>query len=419
MSEVKVSNIAERVAGIGKQKQGIVLLSLLQIFAVTILLRTFLPLFITRAIGALILFSVIYYSTSYLNKRTLFVFLSVAVFFSLNFLFSSDRMVALRDTVYFTSAVLLANLFCNSGFRESFLLQLKKNRLSNELVLFLCNAVLLIGFFDTNAYRIAWGGHEYFQGYAGGTHPIANASCLVIVFALIKIQMTGISLLGLAYFAIPTYAILMSGARTFLIAPVIILWLIYKNCNSKGFVKHLFIILGILAFVFLLLNSSTFLKFDFLLTRGQQNYSNLGVADSITNDRITLWTENLIEFASGNWLQIIFGRCFDFVFRFNRDFTIGAEIWSHNDIINLLLSIGLFGTFVYIWILHDFFKNTFRNNSGKLSKMLFVVYIVFPMMLNGFYAYQAYMFGAIMMSSVAFRKDLNMQTVDADIWKLA
>jgi len=386
-----------------ENKQGLLLFRLMQIFTFTTLIQTFFPFSINRVIGALIIICVIYYSFYHLNRRTIILLLLLSLFLFLNVVISFDKETAIVDTIYFSITVLMLNLFCNAPFYNSFSSLPEKTKSTGNILLVLCNLVLLIGIFDVNTYLSpggGWGSGEFFRGYSEAPHTLASACCLILVFVFIRVKNSSLSFINIFYLAIPIYAIFMSGARAFLISPLIIIWYIYRMTITNKALKNLFISTAIFTFVFVLLGSATYIKNNYLFTIGQQSGEFL---DIISNSRITLWRSSLIEFAYGNLYEILFGRGFDYIYRFLYSVTRSA-VWAHNDIINLLISTGVIGVFLYTSVLIAFIKKTVKNTE-KLPKIMFIVYILFPLMFNGFYMYQHYFFSAILLSSV-IKKDI-------------
>ena len=81
----------------------------------------------------------------------------------------------------------------------------------------------------------------------------------------------------------------------------------------------------------------------------------------------------------------------------------GLEIWAHNDFIQLLLSVGIWGFTGYIIVLIRFFKVayiTFKSKSKFLSLLctvLFSIIVLWQAVMNGFYVSQGYVFSVVLL----------------------
>ena len=130
-------------------------------------------------------------------------------------------------------------------------------------------------------------------------------------------------------------------------------------------------------------HSSMLDKFNFVSSGGNMAAN---AVDGFTSGRSLFWSVDLKAFASGNIIQVLFGRGFDYIYGLNARM-VNLEIWAHNDFIHLLLGGGLLAFGVYVYIIWRFFKKILVNQR-KIDKLMAVVYLLFPAIINGFLMYQ-------------------------------
>ena len=108
--------------------------------------------------------------------------------------------------------------------------------------------------------------------------------------------------------------------------------------------------------------------------------------DGFTSGRSLFWAVDLKAFASGNLLQILFGRGFDYVYELNAQM-VNQKIWAHDDFIHLLLGGGFLAFGIYVYIILEFFKKRLMKQK-KIDRLMLVTYLLFPAIVNGFFMYQ-------------------------------
>ena len=191
---------------------------------------------------------------------------------------------------------------------------------------------------------------------------------------------------------IPAYALLETGARTFLIPLVIMCYLFISYEVPNKHTRVLICMSGIcLAIIFF---SSSGIATKFLYT-ANNNYST-DVISNITSGRSKFWIIDLSIFSSGNPIEWLIGQSFSRVYSVNLE-TTNMEIWAHNDIIHLLVGIGLVGTGIYLMLIFRVIKEMFFVTDSLLNKFLLALYIFFPMFFNGFFVYQHYFYSFLIL----------------------
>ena len=150
------------------------------------------------------------------------------------------------------------------------------------------------------------------------------------------------------------------------------------------------------------LRSGMATKFNFV--RGNQYISNTALGQ-MSSGRIDFWKIDLIAYSQYGFLEKLVGNGFDRVYQINRD-SYGLSIWSHNDVINLLLSVGALGTLVYLLEVRKVLIIISRSVEKTLVRWLMFAYIVFPLLLNGFFGYQHYVYSVVILMIVVGVKSL-------------
>jgi O-antigen ligase len=167
-----------------------------------------------------------------------------------------------------------------------------------------------------------------------------------------------------------TYAILQSGARTFLVTYVLIIFM-FITLNYKLSVKQVIITAaaGLVGYL-LLMNSPMLGK---ILSRNSGSSSDY--FSRFTSGRTVFWVEKLEAFLTFPIKNKIVGGGFGSVNTIRLSYT-SASIDAHNDIINIIIDEGLIGLGLYIFILFYYFKNKMMN-FPILSKISFIMLYLF------------------------------------------
>jgi hypothetical protein len=116
-----------------------------------------------------------------------------------------------------------------------------------------------------------------------------------------------------------------------------------------------------------------------------------------TSGRSVFWLIDLRAFYDFGFLNKLAGNGFDYIYYVNKTF-YNMEIWAHNDIINLLLSVGLIGTSVYLFVIGRMIKNINVTVGKRFPSALLISYVVFPALINGFFMYQHYLYSFVILA---------------------
>ena len=299
----------------------------------------------------------------------------------------------ISDGIYFLIAILLLMEIDNEFSKKQLISALNDSEKIIKILVIVCDIILCIGFFDAKCYDSSQWDGSYFIGYTNSSHTVASGACLLLIFTLYVIRnkkKTG----AFIYFIPSIIAILQSGARTFLIPIVIVCFFFYVYHIKKISIKLIVFPLALVSSMYIFLNSSMVEKFVFSVNN---QYTDMNFLGKLTNGRTAFWLVDLLEFSKYNIVQKLLGNGFHFVYMVNKEF-FNLAIWAHNDFINCLLSVGFIGTLVYIYTLFCVGKKIIKMpKKHVMIKLLLLLYMLLPAVLNGFYTYQHYFYSFIIL----------------------
>ena len=353
------------------------------------LFGTFSP---NRLIGALISVILIWNYIANLNHFRIIGALLVLITLLFCFAMSTNIANDLNDSIYWVTAMLVLAYI---GDRDSICgLKSALWKYSKALSFFVLFSVVTLAVLLSAriGYVYSWGGGSYFVGLCNTEHTMSAVCCLIMVLAFAcgraKTMHPGLVMVSLS---ISFWAILQTGARTYLV-PAMIIWLyaiyyLVKSTWSKTFVAALVAVAVVYLF------TSTGMAEKFLYASGNEYAKTF--LDSFTSGRSEFWTVDLQMYASSGPFGWLFGNSFSSVYDANE--TIFAmRIWSHNDFVMLLCSVGLIGFAVYCGSIIMVFRTVSRYVS-KLGLAAFALYVLFPAIFNGFYINQHFVYSAALL----------------------
>lgn len=370
------------------------LVSLMAIYMFTTLTYTLWPVSSpNKIIGFLIFFNALcIYCMNLTKKKVMILLISMSVV-SWALINTNNLFSYISDGIYFLIAILLLTEIDNEFSKNQLMSGLNNSEKIIKVLVFLCNIILCVGFFDAKCYDSSQWDGSYFIGYTNSSHTMASGACLLLIFTLYAIRNKK-KIGAFIYFVPSIIAILQSGARTFLIPIVIVCLFFYVYHIRKFSIKLLVLPLAMICAAYIFLNSSMIEKFTFSVNN---QYTDMNFLGKLTNGRTAFWVVDLLEFSKYNIFQKLLGNGFHFVYQVNKEY-FNLAIWAHNDFINCLLSVGLVGTLVYIYTLICVGKKIIKMPKKHIViKLLLLLYMLLPALLNGFYTYQHYFYSFIIL----------------------
>ena len=365
------------------------LVYLILLFSLTTLCQSlFDRVSINKLLGALIaVFSSIVFLIQ-LKRKVLFRFCILLMDACFSFLVSKNLSKDVNDWIFFFTTILVLMVMADSNNRIYLKDYISRNlNLINLLVHIEC-LILVVLLITKTGYTYHWGEGGFFVGLCNSQHTLASLCCLILSMILMVCvlqnkykQWYGVLMV------VPSLGILESGARVFLFPMAILLVLYIQYTIRKPVFRVLVYLLGILCGLAIILRSNMAEKFAFVTN----NQYATNALSSFTSGRSEFWVVDLKYYSTGNLFQLLFGRSFSDVYAINLK-EVRLEIWSHNDLIHLLNGAGLIGVIMYLLILKDVFREIRSAIHSNLQYLMLIVYVFLPMLLNGFFPYQHYLY---------------------------
>jgi O-antigen ligase len=313
---------------------------------------------------------------------------------------TNDLTGELEFFVYWVASLFIMCFVGSEGGIVS--LQEAARRHSNFIRFSVAASVLFVSvlLLTHTGYQTSWGGGSYFTGFSNAEHTMASACCLVMSLAYLCRRSGGIrTWLVYLVLAVMTWALLQTGARTFLV-PAAIIWLLFiRESVAHRWLRVLLYacLAAIVVHVFAFTGVAT--KFDYLTSAASES----SFLNSITSGRIEYWTVDLAAYLEGNLFTYLFGNSASFVYDLN-EATFGMRIWSHSDFVMLICSVGVIGLVLYLIALKVFFKGV-SVALDRPAFLLLLVFVLFPAVINGFYSYQHLVYSAVFLVCAAASRD--------------
>lgn len=382
------------------------------LFALTTITYSLWPgnLPINRIIGILVIIElIVLYSIRSSSWEYLFASL-VCLCFVLSLGFTGDINDSILDGVYWVITSLMLLKFSDNEIRISLYNAINRNLAGIKRASIILNIILAISLMIPNCYSQSWGGSSYFIGFSPSEHTIASGACLVLVLSLLSVRLETFRPLHLFLIFVPIAVVLFSGARVFLIPAGILLLLYFGSVKIPTFIKGLFAPIFLILAVIVFVQSNMWEKFQLTLTSGF-GLENLDFLGAFTSGRSVFWLIDINAFIQSTPLAIFFGNGFDYVYEVNSSL-YGLRIWAHNDFIDILLSVGLFGFFLYILAIGKSIVQMKRQSGSFFVVFLLAIYLLGPAFLNGFFVSQHLVYSYLLLSVVIHDKSNQIASIN-------
>lgn len=351
---------------------------------------SFLPA--NRVLGLVIVAVIVFMYTRHLGRKDVLPCLIIISLCLMSLMMVSWSVsVTINDAIYWSVTILLLMKLANEEFRSLLLKSLLESKDFIKFVLILNNIVVLLSFTQTSSYSSSWGG-RYFKGFAFSEHSLACAACITLVLTLLIIKDYKNTLIKMIWMIPCSFAILETGARSYIISLVVIWFFLYRFCIDKITTKALLVPVIIIAAVYMIQNSGFMEKMNYTATN---SYVSDNVLESFSNGRSAFWLIDLQAYFESSFINKIIGNGFDYVYFINKT-RYGIGVWAHNDFINVLLCNGLLGFSVYCMPYLRLFLTSYR--SMRFIDFIFVnVFILSIAFINGLFVYQHYLYSFVLL----------------------
>lgn len=379
------------------------LVNLIMLFSITTLFQSIFDwIAINKILGAIIILSTFKLYIMSIEKNQIVILYIFFISLLISLFQSNDLITDVTEWIYVIETYFILNLLYRPKNSKEISENIKtKCNIMFSTVNFSSLVILLFIIFKVG-YVHVWGEGMYFRGLCNSEHTMASVLCLLLsfVFILSKIKDKYSWYYVLLTFIL-IYALLETGARVFLIPASILLILILKSCVTNKKVRFLSYFIGMMLFSYALISSSMLDKFFYAFNVVNRSNS----LDTFTSGRSQFWLLDLKEYLNGDILKILFGNSFDYVMELN-EINFGIRIGPHNDIIYLLHGTGVFVTIIWIYMCGKLLYKIKRNTNLSLCIAL-GIYMIAPMLLNGFFPYQHYVYSFLIVYITSTIKNKN------------
>lgn len=373
---------------------------LFSIYLFSVLFYTRIPIKLTVIVGFVLILDLIYIYVKRLYKSRAILLMWLLFVLLFTSLVTNNFLVNFSDYTRIATYFLLIGLIIDKKELNQLSAAFNRNRGLLSISAILASIITLVCLFIPSCYAAesTWGeDNRYYLGLSETFHVNASCMCLCLVMYIYSICNKKFKITELVVVFPPLLAIIQSGARVYLICAVCIIVIYYIERINDLQIKYLFVPIGLIGGGYYLLNSNMMKKF--LFTQVNYTASNTTRLNSLTSGRLGFWKTGIEGFVDGNIINQLFGHGFNFI----RDLTGHS---GHNDLIHMLLGMGVIGLIVYlvymlkaIGVMH---KNIKIANDTKLIRFMYffsiTLYVFGPMVMNGLFGYQHLLYSIVIMA---------------------
>ena len=229
---------------------------LIVIFSATTLFQTVFDKFsINRVVGGALLLVLFALLTIKISRKTFFELSILIVIGVFSVIASNNTTREITSWIYYLSTIFCLTLLLDDEriklLRQVFL---KGARVIKFVVYLECLFLVAFLFFGVG-YQLRWQG-SYFQGMCNNPHTLAALCCLILsLLVFYSIENRKFLVVNSIFAIIPIYALLQTGARTFLIPLMAIIDLYLNKVVKKRMYKVIIVLIAIPLVVWLFANN--------------------------------------------------------------------------------------------------------------------------------------------------------------------
>lgn len=187
------------------------------------------------------------------------------------------------------------------------------------------------------------------------------------------------------YTFIPLLAILLGSSRTYLVVGALMLLLNLSMLIKRKDLYIVIVFLVAISGVIVVMNSSMGDKFISSVTK-KQYQDELGV---FTSGRSNFWAKDINAFNEQDFVHRMLGCGLNFIRITNGAIpgTTDRGIWAHNDFIQIMISYGYMGLFIYLINMRAIFSKLLTRKLPMLASFSVFMIWFFNAMFNMYYTY--------------------------------
>lgn len=340
---------------------------------------------ITMAITSLIIIIFFYeYRISFYKWILITIFVGCLVISLIN---SENYSISIVDSAKALITILMLIFATEKSIVKSFLKFLLDQKKIIQIQIILIQFLLLISYYNPNSYTQLYN-EKFFVGPFDQPHTLAYVLVSIILISIILSKVT-LNNFYLLYAFIPIIFIFLTGART----PLIVV-ILFSIIFIKVKLKYIWPVLLIFTFFIkdILIENPIIKKFEATTN-----------SNELLSGRTEFWKIDVNYFLNSDIFHMLFGNGIDFPYRLHlREY--GMLIWSHNDFLHLLLSIGIIGAISYLLIMLSFFFEIF-NKRKLFSGVILFLSVISLAFFNGLFIYSDFVMCFLVISALVLHRD--------------
>lgn len=329
--------------------------------------------------GILVFFQVVLLFKRKVWKKFCLVLIFVSCLEIYAFFQTKLPLYSTNDVFYFPFFVVYAIYFISE--RDSLVASLYKERTYVKGIVIIWSILIFVSIFLSSSYYSKWGG-RYFQSFTDSTFRLGSSALFILVLVYGMMVMEKNKNFFLFSF-LPMFCFLAGGSRTYFVlgaALFLIIWARFVD-STKDFIISI-IPVALIGGVFVL-NSSIMEKFLSTMYTSESYFDKIG---TITNSRTVFWLKDLEAFLNSGFVEKLLGNGFNFIYEVNNE-AVGTYIWAHNDFIQLLITYGVAGLFLYVYLMTLLFRRYRLVPKFSWSIAIAVFLWLFNATFNMYYTY--------------------------------
>ena len=332
-------------------------------------------------LGALVVFLFLMCMKKMRKRDLMLVFLGFLVWIN-SIINVNTALLNINDLIYFWMWIFFFVYLANNF--ESFIRYLNLETKFVKWIIVIWSLLVIVSLRYSDAYYYEWGEGTYFKSFADNTFRFATTCLFIAILVGIYVNASGIKR-NLVWLIIPLIGVAASGSRIYLgLVLLIMIPVFYKNVNKKIFFLSLIPMLA--AIIYIIINSNMMDKFQYVEHVGTIN--NRGWLSTFTSGRTDFWSYDLEAFLDSGLLHMLLGNSVTFSYEISSAY-YNSAIQAHNDFLNILLSYGIIGLYVYLCVFFRFCKsvlNKYLRIERKYIVIFALAYFINAFM-NGVFAY--------------------------------
>lgn len=291
-------------------------------------------------------------------------------------------LLNINDLIYFWMWIFFFIYLANNF--EGFIYYLNTETKFVKWIIITWSSLVFLSLRYSDAYYYEWGEGTYFKSFADNAFRFATTCLFIAILVGIYVNVSGMKR-DLVWLIIPLIGVAASGSRIYLgLILLIMIPVFYKNVNKKIFFLSLIPMLA--ATIYIIINSNMMDKFQYVEQVGTIN--NRGWLSTFTSGRTDFWVYDMKAYLDSGVLHMLIGNSVTFSYEINSAYYSSA-IQAHNDFLNILLSYGIIGLYVYLRVFFRFCKGVINKDlcmEQKYTVIFGLAYFINAFM-NGVFAY--------------------------------